>query len=58
MKIHLTAEGRALRTRAKKIPTQLAKRAGWDLGKPRDLATLGKLRDDLAALTSVLTQNQ
>lgn len=53
--IHLTAAGRALRTRARKIPAELACRAGYD--DDRALRELGRLRDELAALTRRLTSH-
>jgi DNA-binding MarR family transcriptional regulator len=55
VKIFLTADGKALRTKAKKIPQQLADKAGYDVEDPKQLAALGKLRDELAALTARLT---
>ena len=50
--IHLTAAGRALRARARAVPKEIAKRAGLDA------TTIGRLRDELRALTSVLTATQ
>ena len=55
VKIHLTAAGRALKARAKSVPTAVAARAGYDLGRPRDLAALARLRDELVALTARLS---
>jgi MarR family transcriptional regulator, organic hydroperoxide resistance regulator len=52
--IVLTDAGRALRTRAKKVPVQLATLAGYDVGKSKELAALGRLRDELAALAAHL----
>jgi DNA-binding MarR family transcriptional regulator len=50
--IHLTAAGRALRARARSIPKEIAKCAGLDA------TTIGRLRDELRTLTSVLTRTQ
>ncbi len=52
VKIHLTAEGRALRSKAKKIPVQLATKAGYTL---ETLPDLERLRDELKALAAKLT---
>jgi DNA-binding MarR family transcriptional regulator len=49
VKIFLTAEGRALKTRAKKVPIALAKKAGYT-----DLARIAKLRDELTELAARL----
>ena len=51
VRIHLTAAGRALRSRARKVPMELACRAGYDLGSERAVRELVKLRDELTALT-------
>ncbi len=53
--IALTAEGRALRSKAKKIPIEAACLAGYDVGSGRSLAALVKLREELTALTERLT---
>ena len=50
--IHLTAAGRALRARARSVPKEIAKRAGLDA------AAIGRLREELRTLTSVLTATQ
>ena len=55
VKIYLTTDGKALRTKAKKIPHQLAEKAGYDVEDAKQLAALGKLRDELTALTMRLT---
>jgi DNA-binding MarR family transcriptional regulator len=52
--IHLTAPGRALRTKAKKVPLELACRAGYDLASERSMRELARLRDELTALASRL----
>jgi DNA-binding MarR family transcriptional regulator len=54
VKIFLTADGRALRAKAKKVPTDLAARAGFDLYKAKDLLALQKLRDELTDLANRL----
>lgn len=56
--IELTDEGRALRAKAKKVPAQLATLAGFDVSKPKELAGLGRLRDELAALTARLEASE
>lgn len=55
VRIHLTATGRALRSRARKIPTELACRAGYDLASERSVRELTRLRDELAALVRRLS---
>jgi DNA-binding MarR family transcriptional regulator len=49
VKIYLTADGRALRARAKKVPYALAKKTGYT-----DLAKLHKLRAELTELAERL----
>jgi DNA-binding MarR family transcriptional regulator len=51
VRIHLTAEGRALRARARKVPAELARCAGYDLASERSMRALAELRDELGALT-------
>jgi DNA-binding MarR family transcriptional regulator len=51
VRIHLTSQGKALRAKARKIPLELACRAGYD----GDLAKLVRLRKELVALTQRLT---
>jgi DNA-binding MarR family transcriptional regulator len=48
--IHLTARGRALRSKARKIPIELACRAGYDIASERSVRELVRLRDELTAL--------
>ncbi|MBX3157821.1 MAG: MarR family transcriptional regulator [Deltaproteobacteria bacterium] len=48
--ISLTARGRALRAKAREIPSELACRAGFDLEDPRAVARLEALREELADL--------
>jgi DNA-binding MarR family transcriptional regulator len=50
VRIHLTAAGRALRSKARKIPVELACRAGYDLASDRAVRDLARLRDELTAL--------
>ena len=50
VRIHLTAAGRALRGKARKIPTEIACRAGYDLRTERSLRDLVRLRDELTQL--------
>jgi DNA-binding MarR family transcriptional regulator len=54
VKIFLTADGKGLRAKAKKIPKQLAAKAGYDVEDAKQLAALARLRDELAALTERL----
>ncbi|HEU4734555.1 MAG TPA: MarR family transcriptional regulator [Kofleriaceae bacterium] len=55
VRISLTAAGRALRARARKVPTELACRAGYDLGDERSIRDLVRLRDELTALARRLS---
>jgi DNA-binding MarR family transcriptional regulator len=55
VRIHLTAAGRTLWHRARKIPSELACRAGYDLAADRSLRDLARLRDELTALTRRLS---
>ena len=50
VRIHLTAAGRALRSKARKVPMELACRAGYDLASERAMRELVRLRDELTAL--------
>jgi len=50
VRIHLTAAGRALRGKARKIPMELACRVGYDLASERSMRELARLRDELAGL--------
>lgn len=50
VRIRLTAAGRALRGKARKIPSELACRAGYDLASPGAVRDLARLRDELTAL--------
>jgi DNA-binding MarR family transcriptional regulator len=59
VRIHLTAAGRALHAKARKIPMELACRAGYDLASERpgerSMRELVRLRDELTALTRRLS---
>ena len=55
VRIHLTAAGRALRNKARKIPAELACRAGYDVATDRSIHELGRLRDELTALSRRLS---
>jgi DNA-binding MarR family transcriptional regulator len=48
--IHLTARGRALRGKARKVPAALACRAGYDVASEHSLRELVRLRDELTEL--------
>jgi DNA-binding MarR family transcriptional regulator len=50
VRIHLTAEGRARRARARKVPAALACRAGYDPASERSIRELARLRGELIAL--------
>ncbi len=52
--IDLTSEGKALKSKAKKIPLALACRAGFVVSEPKDLAKIQKLREELHALSTRL----
>ncbi len=54
VRIQLTPAGRALRSKARKVPAALACRAGCDPGDARALAELARLRDELITLTRKL----
>ncbi|MBV8755908.1 MAG: MarR family transcriptional regulator [Deltaproteobacteria bacterium] len=54
VRIYLTDAGRALRTKAKKVPVALAGLAGFDLDKPKGVNALAGLRDELTALATRL----
>jgi len=51
VRIYLTAAGRGLRGKARKIPHELTCSAGYDATSERSLRELVRLRDDLNALT-------
>jgi DNA-binding MarR family transcriptional regulator len=55
VRIHLTAAGRALRSKARRIPAELACRAGYDLASERELRDLVRLRDELTRLARRLS---
>jgi DNA-binding MarR family transcriptional regulator len=55
VRIHLTSAGRALRGKARRVPIELACRAGYDLGTERSVRDLVRLRDELTALARRLS---
>jgi DNA-binding MarR family transcriptional regulator len=57
VRIHLTPDGRALRAKARKIPVELACRAGYDLDVDRSVRELARLREELTALARRLAAN-
>jgi DNA-binding MarR family transcriptional regulator len=57
VRIHLSATGRALRAKARRIPHELACSAGYDATSERSLREIGHLRDELIALTRRLDDN-
>lgn len=57
VRIHLTATGRALRAKARRIPHELSCRAGYDATSERSLREITRLRDELIALTRRLDDN-
>ncbi len=56
VRIHLTAAGRALRSKAKQVPIDIACSAGYDPTSARSLNDLARLRDELTTLTRRLTR--
>lgn len=56
VRIHLTAAGRALRAKARKIPLDLACSAGYELASERSMRELARLRDELTALAQRLSR--
>ena len=54
VRIHLTDRGRALRAKARAIPTAPACRAGFDLAGSGEIARLSRMRDDLHAIVRQL----
>ena len=58
VRIHLTPAGRALRAKARKVPMDLACRAGYDLASERSMRELIHLRDELTALAHRLSANR
>jgi MarR family transcriptional regulator, organic hydroperoxide resistance regulator len=51
VRIELTPEGTKLRAKARRIPTEIACRTGFDLTDERERTRLIRLRQDLVALT-------
>lgn len=54
LRIRLTAEGKALRAKARRVPERIARLAGYEPGDPRSLAKLERLRDELQELAVAL----
>jgi DNA-binding MarR family transcriptional regulator len=54
VRIRLTADGRAMRTRAKKIPLALACQAGYDFADADAVKRLIKLREELNSIAERL----
>lgn len=51
VRIELTPEGQKLRAKARRIPTEIACRTGFDVTNERELARLARLRQELVTLT-------
>jgi DNA-binding MarR family transcriptional regulator len=58
VRIYLTDAGRALRAKARRVPTALACRAGFDPADERAFGRLERLRDELNALVSRLDETE
>jgi MarR family transcriptional regulator, organic hydroperoxide resistance regulator len=57
VRIELTPEGQKLRSKARRIPTELACRTGFDVTQERERARLVRLRQELVALTERINAN-
>jgi len=55
--VHLTSEGKALKTKARRIPPGIACRAGYDLDDEASIARLDMVRAELRALTRRLGEH-
>ena len=55
VRVHLTPAGRGLRARARKVPTEVACAAGYELSSERSMRELARLRDELTTLAARLT---
>ncbi len=55
VRIYLTSAGRALRLKARKVPMELACRAGYDVANEHSMRHLVSLRDELRALAQQLS---
>jgi DNA-binding MarR family transcriptional regulator len=55
VRIHLTAEGRALRAKARKLPLEIACHTGYDVTSERSMRELVRLREELTALARRLS---
>ncbi len=51
VRVSLTAAGRGLRAKARRVPAGVACAAGYDVASDRSRAELARLREDLVALT-------
>jgi len=56
VEVSLTAEGKAMRAKAKKVPRALACAAGYDPDDKRSLVRLAELRDELKKLAATLAE--
>jgi DNA-binding MarR family transcriptional regulator len=54
VRIALTRAGKALEAKARDVPVRLAERAGFDLRKPKSVAALRQLREQLRALADTV----
>ena len=54
VRIHLTADGRALKQRARKVPIDIACKAGFDLAVESSRADLVRLREELTRMSERL----
>jgi MarR family transcriptional regulator, organic hydroperoxide resistance regulator len=57
VRIELTAEGQKLRAKARRVPTDLLCRVGFDANDERDLARVARLRRELSALAERIDAN-
>jgi len=55
--VQLTAKGRALKTKARSIPMELASRAGFDVTSARKRKGLKHLKSELEQITALLTHD-
>lgn len=58
VRVELTAEGQALRAKARLVPGQIASLAGYDADDERSLARLRRLRGELLALAARLSGDE
>ncbi len=57
VRIELTAEGQRLRGKARRVPTELACRTGFDVNDGRERTRLSRLRQELAELAKRIKAN-